>query len=80
MRLTVGTKVRLMHEVDRYPHFIAAKGMVGVVSHADEHTVCVRMDEHLPGAEEWDNEVVWSVGDGDDPARDVEIVEPTPHL
>lgn len=79
--MRVGTRVMLRHDVERYPHFIADKGMVGTVTHADEWTICVRMDERIYGAEAWDNEIVWSnEAWGDDPAscedfvRDVEVL------
>jgi hypothetical protein len=57
--LPVGTRVRLTREVERYPHFIAERGRAGVVVEATPDAVSVRLDEHLPGAEEWDNEVCW---------------------
>ena len=37
--------------------------MTGVVTEANADTVTVKMDEHFPGAEEWDNEVVWTDAD-----------------
>jgi hypothetical protein len=68
----VGSRLVLKHDVDRYPHFIAPKGATGTVVHSEWGEVfCVRMDEPIPGAEDWDNEVIWSVRDGDDPTRDV---------
>jgi hypothetical protein len=78
----IGTRVRLKHAVDRYPHFLADAGMEGSVVHTPSGdpsgTFCVRMDETLEGAEEWDNEIVWSVGDGDNPLRDLEVIEDVP--
>jgi hypothetical protein len=77
--LELGTRVRLRHAVDRFPHFLVEAGALGTVSHTPggdpSGTLCVRMDEHVAGAEDWENEIVWSVGDGDDPLRDLEIVE-----
>lgn len=58
-RPRVGTKVRLKRNVERYPHFIAKKGSTGVVTSSDEDNLWVKMDEHLDGAEEWDNEIQW---------------------
>ena len=76
--LTVGTRVRLRHAVDRFPHFLAPAGATGTVTStptADPAgTLCVRMDEIIEGAEEWENEIVWSVGDGDNPLRDLEVL------
>lgn len=59
MRLTEGTRVVLTRAVERFPFFIARAGMAGTVIEATEDLVSVRMDEHLPGAEEWSNEIVW---------------------
>jgi len=68
-----GTRVALKHDVDRYPHFIAAAGSVGtVVSTGDDRVFAVRLDEPLAGAEDWDNEVQWT--DADDPAADLREV------
>lgn len=58
--LKMGDRVRLRRDVERYPHFIARAGMTGTVVIADHDTIAVRMDEHLDGCEEWDNEVIWS--------------------
>lgn len=55
-----GIRMRLVRDVERWPFFVAPAGAVGTVTYADDHTVCLRMDDHLPGAEEWDNEIVWS--------------------
>jgi len=70
----VGTKVRLLHDVDRFPHFVAPKGATGVVSNAEDGVFCVLLDEKLVGAEDWDNEVMWSVRDGDDPQKALEVI------
>jgi hypothetical protein len=67
-----GMRLRLRHDVERYPHFIAPAGAVGTVTCVDSDVLCLRLDEHLPGAEEWDNEVVWSIRDGDDPSLDLQ--------
>jgi hypothetical protein len=73
--LPVGTRVRLNHDVDRYPHFIAMEGALGTVSQVDERLVCVKMDDNIAGAEEWDNEVHWSTDAGSYPLDDVTIEE-----
>lgn len=73
-QLTPGDRVRLRHDVDRYPHFLAAGGSLGTVTSADQDVVCVRMDDFIAGAEDWDNEIVWSLRDGDDVLRDVEVL------
>jgi hypothetical protein len=56
----IGARVRLRRDVERYPHFIARAGMVGTVTEADADSgVSVKLDEHLDGAEEWENQVKW---------------------
>lgn len=70
---TVGMRVRLKHEVWRYPHFIVEKGATGTVvdiGAPDVFAVC--MDEKIEGAEEWENEVHWYPENGDDPSLDIE--------
>jgi len=69
----IGTRVRLRHAVDRFPHFLAPAGGLGTVTQ-EEEVLTVKLDEHLPGAEDWDNEVLWSLRDGDNPNRDLEVV------
>lgn len=77
--LTVGARVRLRRDVERYPHFIARKGMTGTVTNADESGgVNVRMDAFLNGAQEWSNEVVWYDADLPDATRDLEATAAHP--
>lgn len=66
-KLERGERVELIRDVDRFPHFIAKGGMVGTVTEATDDLVGVRMDDHLAGAEEWDNEVCWSREDDPTP-------------
>lgn len=68
----VETRWRLTRPVDRYPHFIAPEGAEGRVVDVSDGNVSLRLDETLAGAEDWDNEVVWSTRDGDDFYADVE--------
>lgn len=68
----VGARVRLKQDVERYPHFIAKAGSEGIVTSADPDDYGVRLDMPLPGAEEWDNQVLWS--NDDNPMDDVEEV------
>lgn len=51
------SRVVLVRDVERYPFFIAPKGSTGTIVHADAEMIAIRLDEFLPGAEEWDNEV-----------------------
>jgi S-adenosylmethionine/arginine decarboxylase-like enzyme len=63
-RFAVGTRVRLTRAVDRYPHFIAPEGATGTVVVSERgNIVAVRLDTHLPGAEDWSNEIHWSDDD-----------------
>jgi len=70
----VGARVRLNHEIWRYPHFIAEKGLTGVVIEATEELFSVRMDEPLEGAEDWDNELHWYPHNCDEFPQDDELV------
>lgn len=75
-----GQRVRLKRDVDRYPSFIARKGLVGTIVSTpgpDHMNLAVKMDEHLNGAEEWDNEIHWIEDlDMEWVHGDLEIIEP----
>ncbi len=58
-----GTRFALSEPVERYPHFAASAGATGTVVYVDDYTICMHMDEYLPGAETWDNEIVWAIED-----------------
>jgi hypothetical protein len=68
--LNVGDRITLIDEVDRFPHFIASKGAKGTVEFTEADTICISMDDHIDGCEEWDNEIVWIVGE----SLDCEVV------
>jgi len=57
----VGARFRLTEAVERFPHFTAPAGAAGTVTDASPHVVCMHMDDYLPGAEDWDNEIVWTI-------------------
>ena len=60
----VGTRVRLRHDIDRYPHFIAPAGSLGtVVCNDNPYVFSVQLDLNLAGAEDWDNCVQWANDD-----------------
>ena len=63
----VGDRIRLRREVNKYPHFIAERGATGTVVESAADEICglivVKMDAHLPGAEDWDNCVYWTADD-----------------
>lgn len=58
--IVVGAQVTLKQDVERYPHFIAPTGKSGVIVHVCDDMVMVAMNDHLPGAEEWGNRILWS--------------------
>ena len=61
--IATGDKVRLTVDVERFPHFIARKGLTGVVVETGASdwpkSIAVKMDEPLDGCEEWDNHIIW---------------------
>ena len=72
-----GARVRTTRELDRYPHFIVEAGSVGTVVDVGDPTLfAVRLDDVVPGAEDWSNEVHWS--NGDSPHDDLELVDEQP--
>lgn len=57
----VGDRVCLTRDVDRFPDFIARKGMVGTVCTVEiDGALAVKMDDTIAGCEEWDNQVWWT--------------------
>ena len=58
-----GERVELLADVERFPHFIAKAGSTGTVTQSEPDHLTVKMHLPLPGAEEWENEIVWT---GDD--------------
>jgi hypothetical protein len=42
--------------LDRWPSFSLEPGYIGTIVRADPQMIAVRMDVHMPGAEEWNNE------------------------
>jgi len=61
----VGARVRLLHDVERFPHFVIEAGATGAISEASDSLIALKMDEFVPGAEEWANELCWTSEDGD---------------
>ncbi len=72
--LVEGKRYRLRHDVERFPFFIAAKGLVGTIDEINDQAVYLKLDAPLDGLEEWDNCIQWVPGDGDDPVGDLEEV------
>jgi hypothetical protein len=74
----VGQRVRFARAVDRYPHFLVEEGREGEVAWADG-SLCVRVDGHLEGAQEWGNCVVWYPSMDDSvPSEDLVVVREAP--
>jgi hypothetical protein len=57
--LEPGYRFRLFHEVERFPDFAAKSGLTGTVTQIDNSGVWGRMDEHITGAEHWENQIHW---------------------
>lgn len=74
-RPAVGAKVLFIDAVDRYPHFTVPAGATGTVTNSDDDYYAVKVDQPIAGAEEWDNEVIWSIGDDEEPAMDVRLTD-----
>jgi hypothetical protein len=57
-RAEVGTRVRFVRVVERYPHALIEVGETGtVVTVEQDKTIAVRLDRHHEGLGEWENEV-----------------------
>lgn len=60
----VGDRFKVVKDVERYPYFINTTGMTGTVVEVVDHPVWgaiwLKVDQHLDGAEEWDNCIQWS--------------------
>ncbi|MHB8242799.1 MAG: hypothetical protein ACYDHN_12525 [Solirubrobacteraceae bacterium] len=58
-----GARFRLTEPVERFPHYLAPAGATGTIVEASKHVINLHMDEYLPGAEAWDNEITWTEDD-----------------
>jgi hypothetical protein len=60
-----GDRIRLKHDLDRYPNFIAKAGSTGTIDEIDleDGSVWIKMDEPIPGCEEWRHRILWREGD-----------------
>jgi hypothetical protein len=71
--------VRLTVDVERFPHFLAKKGLTGIVLDTNASdwpkSIAVKMDEPLEGCEEWDNTILWSDEEREYFAEQVEKIE-----
>lgn len=55
----IGYRFRLKRLVDRWPDFLAPEGLTGTVTIVDDEGIWGKMDQHIPGAEEWENQIHW---------------------
>ena len=55
----VGTRFRLINDVDRFPFFVAKSGSIGTVVEVNDGMIFTKMDEIIPGCEGWDNIIHW---------------------
>jgi len=71
--MTVGDRVALTRDVERFPSFVAYEGMRGTIKLMDAKAgvFSVEMDDHIDGCEEWENCIDWHDDMGDDWAHDV---------
>lgn len=67
--ISVGTRIRLIRDVYRFPDFIAHRGNIGVVTNyfvtfsssgTVFTTINASMKDPMEGAEEWNNELIWN--------------------
>lgn len=66
MSFREGDRVELTEYVDRFPFFCAAPGTQGTVTESSDSLLIVRMDEHIDGCEEWDNELIFNLPDDEE--------------
>jgi hypothetical protein len=57
--IVAGYHFRLFRPVDRFPDFQAPAHLTGIVTAVDDSGVLGRMDQHITGAEQWDNQIHW---------------------
>jgi hypothetical protein len=57
--IAVGYRFTLFRQVDRLPDFLAPAALKGVVTAVDDSGVWGQMDQHIAGAEQWDNQIHW---------------------
>jgi hypothetical protein len=71
-QLSMGNRVRLVDDQERYPHFIVPAGAYGTVVDTTDGVVSVRMDDRIEGAESWENELYF---DEDHAHCEVDVID-----
>ena len=61
--LAAGYHFKLICQVDRFPDFLTPSDLTGVATVVDDSGVWGRMDQHIAGAEQWDNQILWPTPD-----------------
>lgn len=61
--LALGDRFAITQDVERFPMFIVKRGLTGTVTEADADMIALTLDEHIDGAEEWDNALIVSTDD-----------------
>ncbi len=52
---SVGQRVALLGDIDRFPQAVIPKGATGTVEYVTEDQIAVKLDETVPSFGEWDN-------------------------
>ena len=73
-KISEGAVVRLLRNVERFPEFICDAGAIGTVVESESDFLRVKMDQHIPGAEEWDNCIIWVHPEDGEIDGDLEVV------
>jgi hypothetical protein len=57
--IATGYRFKLIWQVDGFPDFQTPGGLTGVVTAVDDSGVWAQMDQFIPGAQLWDNQIHW---------------------
>jgi len=75
MSVKEGDRITLAEYVDRFPFFLVEPGATGTVTEASDKLITVKMDAHIDGCEEWDNEIIFNLpDDGEEAAVALQVV------
>tara|TARA_R100000365_G_C2662050_1_gene14647 strand:+ start:204 stop:437 length:234 start_codon:yes stop_codon:yes gene_type:complete len=63
--MNIGTAVRVVKHIDNYPTVVVHPNQTGILTCIDEEGCWwVRLDNHFPELDEWENEVaIWDYSD-----------------
>jgi hypothetical protein len=56
--VAVGDRFAITQDIERFPMFIVKRGMTGTITEAEPDLIALTLDEHIDGAEEWDNALI----------------------